>query len=108
MNGALRNQAGCRSHCVNACNLNTKWDLVVYKCCLRRGRFCHCLQLAYPDNSFKEYSEWFMKMSMFVVNYQNYWKIVFRLGYSLRSDEYTAWYNHYVSCSVVRFCCTFK
>lgn len=66
------------------------------------------LQLTYPDNSFKEYSEWFMKMSMFVVDYQNYWKIVLRLGYLLRSAEYTAWCNHYVSCIVDRFRCTFK
>lgn len=27
MNGALRNQEGCRSHCGNACSLNTKWSL---------------------------------------------------------------------------------
>lgn len=27
MNGALRNQEGCRSDCGNVCSLNTKWSL---------------------------------------------------------------------------------
>jgi len=27
VNGALRNQEGCRSHCGNVCSLNTKWSL---------------------------------------------------------------------------------
>lgn len=35
-------------------------------------------------------------MSMFVVNFQNYWKILFRSGYSLRNAEHTAWYIHYI------------
>ena len=77
MNGALRNQKGCRSHCGSACSLNTKWSLWFTSGVGSVLGFA-CLQLTYPDNSFKGYSGWFMKMSMFVVNYQNYWKIVFR------------------------------
>jgi hypothetical protein len=44
-----------------------------------------------------------MKMSTFVVNYHNYWKNVFRLGYFLCSSKYTASCNDYGSCSADDF-----